>query len=166
MGDTTQGEILLFKMRADPRIKLDAEDLVKYRFKVVSYTSGGRYLTFSGDRGERVYLHKAVLGITEGEVDHINGKTLDCRRSNLRKANRSQNNSNQNLRSDNTSGFKGVYYSKRGNRWVATVNGRYLGRYKDKYRAAVAYNKEAEKVQGQFAKLNYFPLVAVGGESE
>jgi len=43
-------------------------------------------------------------------VDHKNGDPTDNRRANLRKCSRQQNQSNQKLRRDNSTGYKGVGY--------------------------------------------------------
>ncbi len=63
-----------------------------------------------------IYMHRLILGILDDkniEGDHRNGDTLDNRRSNLRLATRRQNATNQALRSDNTSGVRGVDYVKK-----------------------------------------------------
>jgi hypothetical protein len=48
------------------------------------------------------------------------------------------------LQRNNTSGYRGVSYSKRSKRWVVyiTINNKakYLGSFKDKQKAAIAYN--------------------------
>lgn len=44
------------------------------------------------------------------EIDHINGIRRDDRFDNLREATSSENSCNRSRRSDNTSGFKGVYF--------------------------------------------------------
>lgn len=51
------------------------------------------------------------------DLDHINRDPTDNRWSNLRPATRSQNCSNTKLRSDNSSGARGV--TRRGTRWIA-----------------------------------------------
>src|ERR1035437_4316305 len=75
------------------------------------------------------------------QVDHINRVTLDNRLSNLRLATRSQQNQNQGLRRDNTSGYKGACWSKRRGKWQAKimVDGKRidLGFYADKIEAAL-----------------------------
>jgi hypothetical protein len=45
----------------------------------------------------------------EGQyIDHINGKTFDNRKNNLRVVNKSQNAMNKGLQNNNTSGVTGV----------------------------------------------------------
>ncbi len=89
-------------------------------------------------------------------VDHINGDRADNRISNLRLAVRSQNNANSRLRKDSTSGFKGVSFSKKMNKWYGQirVNGKliYLGSYRTPEEAHVAYVAAAEKHFGEFAR--------------
>ena len=55
------------------------------------------------------------------QVDHININPSDDRWCNLREATPSQNSQNQNIRSDNTSGFKGVSFYKRRNKYQAAL---------------------------------------------
>lgn len=70
----------------------------------------GVYVTGT-DRKTR--LHRFIVGAEgPGEiVDHLNGNTLDNRRSNLRIIARSENNKNMRRRIDNTSGGTGVEYN-------------------------------------------------------
>jgi hypothetical protein len=75
-----------------------------------------------------VYLHRVIMGrvlgreLTRGEiVDHKDGNTLNNCRENLRLATQSQNAANSIRRSDNTSGFKGVYWSKKQRVWYAVI---------------------------------------------
>lgn len=78
------------------------------------------------DGGKHIYMHRYILRLTEKDVteaDHIYPPaTLDNRRKNLRFANSSQQSCNTCLRTDNTSGFKGVSYQKKGNKWKAQIN--------------------------------------------
>lgn len=57
----------------------------------------------------------------EGDIDHINCNKKDNRIFNLRTATRQQNMRNQNKKSSNTSGFKGVHFSKDKNKWCARI---------------------------------------------
>ena len=52
-------------------------------------------------------------------VDHINHQKDDNRIINLRWVNQSENNKNQSLSSLNTSGFRGVCFEEKYNRWLA-----------------------------------------------
>ena len=87
------------------------------------------YARRNGDKkaGEKtwVYLHRAVLGVVDGrKVDHEDGDGLNCRRDNLTAGTQKQNMANVSgpARSNLTSPFLGVSYSKRDRRWVAYIH--------------------------------------------
>lgn len=75
------------------------------------------------------------------EIDHINRKKNDNRFCNLREATRSQNHQNRDLYSNNTSGFSGVGWHERDQKWRVKlkVNGRvkHVGAFEDKELAAL-----------------------------
>jgi hypothetical protein len=105
-------------------------------------------------------MARFILNAPRGTfVDHANGDTLDNRRSNLRIATHAQNQMNQKRRSDNTSGFKGVQFSKQKQKWIAVAwkNGHsyYGGAFTDKAEAARGYDRLAVKLFGEFARLNF-----------
>ena len=111
-------------------------------------------------KGHRLTVHVALWAMRTGEfppddIDHINGDKYDNRLSNLRLATRSQNGCNNPLRSNNTSGYKGV--SARRNGWLAQIKYEkqhiYLGDYPTKEEAYAAYCKAAEKYHKEFAHL-------------
>lgn len=89
------------------------------------------------------------------EVDHINHNGLDNRRSNLRLCSHSGNQHNTRLRSTNTSGYKGIGWHKRREKWqvAITTNGirRYLGYFTDINDAVIARKAAEEKYVGEFA---------------
>jgi hypothetical protein len=93
-----------------------------------------------------------------GDLDHINGDRADNRRSNLRLADRTQNNANARRRSDNTSGHKGVSRHGQCNRWQARIRVRgrtiYLGLHKTQEAAAAAYDAAAREHFGEYARLS------------
>jgi hypothetical protein len=89
--------------------------------------------------------------------DHIDTNGLNNRKSNLRPAEQIQNTKNMSKGSRNTSGAKGVSLKKSGVLEVRImVNGKqlWLGSYRDKIKAAIAYNEAAVKYHGEFASLN------------
>lgn len=120
-----------------------------------------RDIRLEGKR-RKVYMHRRVLeiaGIKLGRhTDHVGRDGLDNRLDSIRPATVSQNHFNSTLRSDNTSGYKGIEYSKKLRRWTAAVqaNGvrRRLGWFRTPEEAAAAYDAAASKLHGEFARLN------------
>jgi hypothetical protein len=103
----------------------------------------------------------------KAEIDHQNMNHADNRFSNLRQATKSQNMANKHARSDNTSGFKGVWWlALKGGRgkWQAQVkiNGKriHLGLFDDPQEAALMYATAACAVFGEFAKPAWRDLLA------
>lgn len=107
-----------------------------------------------------IRMHRDVLKITDSSIhiDHINGNGLDNRKNNLRIASIRQNAQNQKIRKDNISGYKGVSFIRKSNKWrtCICVNGKnkHLGCFETKEEAAIAYNNAAIKYFGEFARLN------------
>ena len=96
-----------------------------------------------------------VHGITQYQsVDHINKNKLDNRICNLRIASMQENSRNKDKSNANTSGYKGVTYHKRDNRYQAAirVTGRriHLGYFLTAYEAHCAYESAAAKNHGDF----------------
>ncbi len=100
--------------------------------------SDGYYLIQT--KGVRHGLHRVVWLYyngewPQGEIDHINGDPADNRIENLRVVDRSVNSRNMARRSDNKSGFAGVNWDARKNKWQASicVRGvrRHLGSFAD-----------------------------------
>lgn len=85
------------------------------------------------------------------ELDHINGVRSDNKWKNLREVTRTENNMNQKISSANTSGYIGVHWAKREQKWNAYIKKnrkrKHLG-YFDNYEEAVAARKKAEKEYG------------------
>ena len=107
-----------------------------------------------------LHLHRFIMNPPNDlEVDHINRDGLDCRRVNMRLATPTQNQHNSRLRSDNTSGYKGVQWNKKCKKWQAgiTINSKfvYLGVHTTREEAALAYDKAAQKNFGEYARLNF-----------
>lgn len=90
------------------------------------------------------------------EVDHENTNGLDCRRLNLRAADGNKNQHNVGIRADNKSGFKGVTWYPKYNKWRARIASegtqRLLGYFSNPADAAKAYAKSAAMLHGEFAR--------------
>jgi len=93
-----------------------------------------RYINIDG----KAYpLHRIVWALSNNrlpgqlEIDHINGNPADNRPQNLRACSREQNMLNSRLRSDNTSGLKGVSYdpSSKSKPWRSYFKTKRLGRF-------------------------------------
>jgi hypothetical protein len=91
------------------------------------------------------------------QIDHINGNKADNRLCNLRPATNRENARNKPAYKRNTSGIKGVSWSKVSQKWMAMVtneDGRYvyLGLFTDKAEAALVRAAAAQKFHGEFAR--------------
>jgi hypothetical protein len=144
---------------ADIWFKFDLDDYDK--IKDYSWSLSHRYIVCHQWKVKGcIYLHKLVMNEKDSMVDHINGDSLDCRKSNLRKATNQQNSMNHGEPINNTSGVCGVSWKKDKQRWKAyiTVNRKqiHLGYFKeDEFELAVKARKEAElKYFGEFARQN------------
>jgi len=115
--------------------------------------------SFYAHRWGNHMMHRAILKCGPREGDHINHNTLDNRRENLRKCTHFQNTRNTKIRSDNSSGFKGVSFHKVTDKWAAygCVQGKikHLGLFDSREDAARAYDTYAKMFYGEFATLNF-----------
>lgn len=84
------------------------------------------------------------------QIDHINKTRNDNRWCNLREATNSQNQRNRESKTG-TSKYKGVHWNKESKKWVVQIG---VGSYKLEKEAALAYNKAALKVFGNYAHIN------------
>jgi hypothetical protein len=94
----------------------------------------------------------------DGMLDHKNHNRSSCRIADLLKATQSQNAANTNLRATSTSGFKGVCWHKKHNKYRAQIGFRgkvvELAFYNTAREAARAYDYVAARVFGEFALTN------------
>jgi len=109
---------------------------------------------------KRPFLHRllaqAFIPNPEGKpcVDHIDGDPQNNSILNLRWATRSENQYNSRIRTDNTSGYKGVYFDKAAGKWRVRIKvdgkEKYLGRFHTKEEAAAVYEEAAKELHGEF----------------
>lgn len=105
------------------------------------------------------YLHRFLTNAPKDlVVDHINGDKFDNRKENLRVTTQGNNVRNQRIRSDNTSGYKGVSFCKIMGKWRTRIQynkkGIIAGYFENKEDAARAYDNMAKELYGEFANLN------------
>lgn len=116
----------------------------------ISITWGGRCRHFLLHR----VIWKWAHGVDPVEVDHRNRDGSANWLENLRACEVHQNRSNTSLRSDNTSGYRGVTQTAKG-KWRAEIcaDGQRmrLGHYASAAEAADVYQRAAERVHGEFA---------------
>lgn len=79
-----------------------------------------------GSSNTKIALHVEIairmkLDTINFQVDHKDRDTLNNQRNNLRQATHSQNIVNSKLRSDNTSGHKGISYNKKRGKYSACI---------------------------------------------
>lgn len=148
----------LSKLAQKKGVYVDAEVLISIGHYSAYIDGQYRVVLSLGSReaGEE-FLHRFLMPGAKF-VDHINGNPTDNRKENLRECTLSQNQGNRKLNENNTSGYKGVRWHKAAKKWQARINYKnaeiYLGLFKTAELAALAYNTEALKLFGEFAKLN------------
>ena len=110
-------------------------------------------------KGRLQYMHRFIMNAPKNmQIDHINDNKLDNRKSNLRLCTNAQNQMSKGLQSNNTSGYRGVYWDKKHNRWGSIIKFNQkqirLGFYDDVKEAARVYDSKAKELFKDFARLN------------
>lgn len=140
----------------------DFEELSKYKWSACWDKTVNNFYSYGRPfkKKKRVSMHRFIMGEPKGKtVDHINRDTLDNRRKNLRICSNEESNRNQGIRTDNSTGYKGVDFHKATKKYQARIQTKEVGRinlgvFKTVEEAAKEYNKAAIKYHGQFAVLN------------
>lgn len=118
------------------------------------------------DKFHHYLMHRLIINAPLGKyVDHINGDGLDNRKCNLRLCTNADNQHNQrSIRG--LSKYKGVCWDKYNGKWKAAIKCKdknyNLGAYKDEIEAALAYDRAALRLYGEFAYTNFNGLEARG----
>src|ERR1700680_259531 len=108
---------------------VDATDfdwLNQWRWSLGSHGYAWRNTRLDNRKGRAILLHRAILGLEHGDPrfgEHRDRNPLNCRRSNLRIAERghADNQQNRGLDASNTSGYRGVCWHKQRRKWLAYV---------------------------------------------
>lgn len=105
-------------------------------------------------------MHDEILPHPPGvTVDHINGNSLDNRKCNLRFATQQQQCFNRSKIAGTSSLFKGVSFHKGHRKWQSYIKHQgksvSLGSYAEEDDAALAYDKAACRLFGEYAQLNF-----------
>ena len=107
------------------------------------------------------YLHRVITDAPRGmDVDHIDGNGFNNMRENLRLCTRGQNLANRNLdKVRGGMGYLGVTWFKPRGKWKAAVGHNYkehfVGYFDDPQEAAIARDRMAIALHGEFASLNF-----------
>jgi hypothetical protein len=166
--------IPLFNAKGDiiDHAVVDAEDFelldeFKWHRSAAGYALTLIILTTKRDWSVVGRMHRIIMNAPDGlEVDHRNHDRLDNRKVNLRIATNGQNKQNSHAKEGKR--FKGVGWMKeaRRTRCYATISKdgkkKFLGYFKDEISAAIAYNKAALELFGEFACLNQIPVQEKG----
>lgn len=139
-------------------------DLSEYLWQGLNSNDGWVYVarrTSVSEGRKYVFMHRIILGrmvehlSSEMICDHIDHNTLNNCRSNLRVATQAQNATNRRKRLNGTNPYKGVYKSKSGSKWFASIGVDkrviYLGTFPTPEKAYEVYCEAAKKYHGDFA---------------
>jgi hypothetical protein len=109
---------------------------------------------------KKYYTHQVIFLMHHGYmpevVDHIDGNIKNNKIDNLRASNKSLNACNSKTRKDNTSGHRGVVWSKACQKWSARIQvqnrGIHLGVYEDFELACLVADEARALYHGEHAK--------------
>lgn len=139
------------------------EEIEKYKWHLSDW---GYVVSNWYENGKQFHmkLHGAILYLSgqeiknDQEIDHKDTNKLNNLETNLRMCDGLQNHHNVKIRKDNTSGQKGVSWSKVVGKWASYISNNYkrthLGYFNTIEEAAKAYNEAAILLHGEFAVLN------------
>ncbi len=142
----------------------DFEELSQYNWHVSHYCRQAKSHKIESWRVMRrkgkthVYMSREIMKPEDGMVvDHINHDTLDNRKANLRTCTSSENMRNSYPQKNASSPFKGVTPVHR--KWKVHIRYKntmmYLGLFSTEIDAALAYDRKAKELHGEFAYLNF-----------
>lgn len=170
--ELTQGQVALVDDE-------DYEWLSQWKWYVIKKTVKGKFYGFYAARTVRflksngklvkrtIFMHREILETPDGFLtDHIDHNGLNNQRVNLRIALPFQNQGNRLGNRLSKSQYKGVSWHKEKHKWQSKIKTKvkikHLGYFESEIDAALAYDKAAKEVFGEFAYLNFSMVEGVG----
>ena len=150
IGYTFKGEPFYFDME-------DYELIKDYCWR---YDDDGYCVANNKNNYGTIRMHRIILGLTnpKEQVDHIKHVNYDNRKSEMRVVNNSQNGMNKYKPKNNTSGYIGVSFDIKTDKWEAFIGiddkKIYLGRFLDINDAISARKEAEEKYFGEYSFIN------------
>lgn len=143
------------------QVSVDPLTLITYGDMNASQDSLGYVYVSLGDGSKATRLHSLLLP-DAAMVDHIDRNPTNNCYANLRPCTKAENVINSKLRSDNTTGYRGVSYHKASGSYQVRINivrknkniRLNLGLYLTAESAALVYNVAARRYHGEFAFIN------------
>lgn len=131
--------------------KDDKDKVAQYSWRISQKKNKYYAVTGQAKNNTLVYMHNLIMGRTDfsdgNEVDHIDGNSLNNRKSNLRVISRLENIQNVSVRIDNQIGIRGVCKSRNKYKVDFSFSGvRYYFRDWDTIEEAVYCRKIAEEL--------------------
>ena len=109
--------------------------------------------------GKHMLMHQYIMECSHARFDHKDHDGLNNRKDNLRPCTDAQNIQHGRVRKCNSSGFIGVHFFKKNQRWIAYVGKgyhvNYIGSFSTAEEAARARDAKALELHGEFAVLNF-----------
>lgn len=137
----------------------DFDKIKDYKWSSILCGKSKNPYAVSSHFGQIVYMHRMIADAKDNQfVDHIDGNGLNNSRDNLRFATPSQNNMNQRVREDNTSGHKGISWCPDREKYQVYINidrkRKSLGRYKTLEEAIYVRDQAVKAHYGEYSREN------------
>ncbi len=161
--ESTDPDVRYIKLTKGKYATVDAADyewLAKHKWYAGKGERGGTFYAWRSDHGRAILMHREIMKPPPGKVvDHFDGNGLNDRRCNMRNCTQLQNSQNTRRRAKagQKSKFRGVF--PRGSKWQAALqyDGKYyyLGLFDTEVEAAMARDRKAIEMAGEYAQLNF-----------
>lgn len=119
--------MLKFKLTNNQFTYIDSSDfrrLNKYKWYAIFDKKMKSYYAVGKVNGKLIKLHRFIMRVYTNNnlvIDHKNKNTLDNRKKNLKICTQQENLKNKKIQKNNSSGFCGVYFNKRCNKWQSYI---------------------------------------------